>query len=493
MKASIVTIVLLAGGFAPAVDAVERLGGNFRISFQQGTGDPAFGARRPAVAYNSRDGEYLVVWEGAFRPPFPECPFSSPIQREIFAQRLSATSGALLDTVTIVSQSGPACNGDHQASRPAVAYNADANEYLVAWQADGDSGGQADNEFEIFVRRLDAAGNLLGAGQMRISDLGGLGDAAFDATDPAVAWNGLLDRYLVVWVGDDGEGNLVDNEFEIWGQFLNAFGEEIGDNDFRISTMGIEGRTDYTAAAPAVAWNSTLGQYLVVWEGSDRSPGAGELEIFGHRISSQGDLVGADDFRISFQQGSGDRTFGAREPALAYHPEAREYLVVWDGDFRRPGPECPQTPPAEREIFGQRLDGSLTTPVGPAFAISQSGPVCDATHKASSPAAAFDAASGDYVVVWYGDDDVGGLANDEFEIFGRSVDRNGVPLGARGMRLSEMGGTGDPSFDAVLPAVADRVPVVVWHGDDNTGGLVNNELEVFGQLLGGVIFADGFE
>ena len=36
--------------------------------------------------------------------------------------------------------------------------------------------------------------------------------------------------------------------------------------------------------------------------------------------------------------------------------------------------------------------------------------------------------------------------------------------------------------------------LVVWHGDDDVGGLVDEELEIFGQRLGEVlIFADGFE
>ncbi|MGH8700944.1 MAG: hypothetical protein ACREVR_07175, partial [Burkholderiales bacterium] len=56
----------------------------------------------------------------------------------------------------------------------AVAYNAQANEYLVTWVADGLA---TDNEFEIFAQRLSATGTELG-GDFRVSTTGTDGDAA---------------------------------------------------------------------------------------------------------------------------------------------------------------------------------------------------------------------------------------------------------------------------------------------------------------------------
>ena len=35
--------------------------------------------------------------------------------------------------------------------------------------------------------------------------------------------------------------------------------------------------------------------------------------------------------------------------------------------------------------------------------------------------------------------------------------------------------------------------LVVWQGDGNVGGLVDDEFEVFGQRLANVLFYDGFE
>ena len=60
-----------------------------------------------------------------------------------------------------------------------------------------------------------------------------------------------------------------------------------------------------------------------------------------------------------------------------------------------------------------------------------------------------------------------------------------------------MGGTGDNSFDALDPAVTynpvEDEYLVAWEGDDDVGGLVDGELEIFGQRLAIPLFGDGFE
>ena len=46
-----------------------------------------------------------------------------------------------------------------------------------------------------------------------------------------------------------------------------------------------------------------------------------------------------------------------------------------------------------------------------------------------------------------------------------------------------------PSVDRARPWGA----LVLWRGDDDEGGLANDEGEIFGQRLGHSLFADGFE
>ena len=103
--------------------------------------------------------------------------------------------------------------------RPAVAYNSAANEYLVVWRGEDNTGGLVDGEIEIFGQRVDAAtGGEVGANDFRISDMGGTGDPEYDGLDPTVACSGTQNEYLTVWGGDDDTGELTNDEFEIFGQ-----------------------------------------------------------------------------------------------------------------------------------------------------------------------------------------------------------------------------------------------------------------------------------
>jgi hypothetical protein len=105
----------------------------------------------------------------------------------------------------------------------AVAYNSDADEYLVVWNGDDGSGTQVDEEFEIYGQRLDAVtGAEVGANDFRISDMGPDRDVSFEAGHPELPPNPRADEYLVVWEGDDDTGTLVDDEFEIFGQLLSV-------------------------------------------------------------------------------------------------------------------------------------------------------------------------------------------------------------------------------------------------------------------------------
>src|SRR3972149_5105311 len=112
------------------------------------------------------------------------------------------------------------------------------------------------------------------------------GNTSFGAFEPAVAYNSTNNEYLVVWWGDDNTAPLVDGEFEIFGQRIaGATGAELGGNDVRISDMGPDGDTSFDVGEPAVAYNSTNNEYLVVWEGDDNAAPLvdEEVEIFGRR------------------------------------------------------------------------------------------------------------------------------------------------------------------------------------------------------------------
>ena len=107
------------------------------------------------------------------------------------------------------------------------------------------------------------------------------GNTSFSAREPAVVFNGVENEYLVTWWGDDDTAPLVEGEFEIFVQRLSASGTEIG-VDTRISEMGPDGNTSFSAHRPAVAFNPATNEYLVTWWGDDDTAPLveGEREIF---------------------------------------------------------------------------------------------------------------------------------------------------------------------------------------------------------------------
>ena len=102
-------------------------------------------------------------------------------------------------------------------------------------------------------------GAEVGVNDLRISDMGPDGNVNFGTFTPAVAYNSLDDEYLVVWRGDDNTAPLVANEFEVFGQRIDAAtGAEVGVNDFRISDMGPDGNPSFGADIPAVDRKSVV-------------------------------------------------------------------------------------------------------------------------------------------------------------------------------------------------------------------------------------------
>ena len=388
-----------------------------------------------------------------------------------------ATPAAELGGELRISDMGPV-GAEYAALFPHVAYNPVTNQYLVVWQGDDDAGGSQNNESEIFGQRIDAAtGQEIGPNDFRISDMGGT-NVAFGAASPRVAYNAADNEFLVVWHGDDNVGGLVDDEWEIFGQRLDAAGNPIGADDFRISQVGGTGNTTYQAKAPAVAWSSAADEYLVVWVGDDESVAQGELEVFGQRLDADGVEIGADDFRVTDLGVEAFNWYIVYSADVVYNPDADEYLVVCSAEDDQGG-----MTEGELEIFAQRLDGETGAELGNNdFRVSDMGDSGTASFTAQWPRVAYHPGADEYLVVWRGDDNVGGLVDGEHEVFGqRLAGATGAELGANDFRISSLGGNGNVDFGAAHPEVAANPAagtyLVVWWGFAAGG------LDVFGQYL----------
>lgn len=464
---------------------------DFRISYMGGSGSFDFRATYPSVAYNATDDEYLVVWEG-------DTNTGGLVDNnyQIFGQRIDAATGNPVGAELVISATTtvPGFIPDY---KPSVAWDSVHNQYLVVWSAI--TGVCCEFDYELFARRLSATGAPLAAALQisQMTDTGNTNDAHFDAYDSAVAYNPGSGEFLVVWSGDDGRSGRVNDEFEIHGQRLDAStGAPLGADDFRISDAGGTGNAVSQAYRPSVAWNAIDNEYMVIWWGEDLDAGTadGEYEIYGQRLDgATAAELGPNDFRISVIGPAGDTAWFGADPDVAHNPEANEYLVVWaaietvSGAFQG------------LEIFGQRLDADGQEIGTDDFRLTDVGGIGEAGFKADMPAVVFSPISGRYLVSFRADDDQGGQIYGEREIHLQAIDgATGAEVGPNDLRVSDMGPNGSSSFITIHPALAtnssDGGVLVVWQADDNSGGVLDNEYEIFGQLLsGGPLFADGFE
>ena len=400
--------------------------------------------------------------------------------RDIFGRLINAADGSAVTGDFRISDVGVDTETTQSPFEPAVAYNSVKDEFLVVWWADD----LVDQEFEIFGQRISSSGAELGTNDFRISDMGGNGNNGLVGFKPDVAHNPDDNEYLVVWSGDDS----TDGEFEIWGQLLeyDLGGLLVEDGgDFQISDVGPGGNTDFSASGAAVAYDPTNEQYLVVWHGDDSVPGDNQWEIFGQFLSAVGGAVGSDDFRISDmgpESGGSEADFDAVEPALAYNPQTDEFLVVWHGDD-----DSGSLGDQEIEIWGQRIDAATRVETGTNdFRISDVGTDGETTRSGANPTVAFNSPSGEYMVVWAADEGV----DNAWEIYGQRLNGAGGEVGDNDFRLSDMGSVDtDASFVGLAPRVAanggNSESIVVWHGDDDTGDLVDGEFEIYGQRFEG--------
>lgn len=394
------------------------------------------------------------------------------------------------------------------ALEPAVAADPSRRIALIVWAGDDvsistgeddDSPHLADNEFEIFGRLSFTDRLAPRSNQFRISVMGNDAEtgaeerARFVARNPAVAWNPVASEFLVVWEGDDDDGALVDDEFEIFGQRINRSGVLQGER-FRISTMGDETETDaaergrYDALRPAVSVDPGTGNYLVAWQGDTDQDGMtdGEFEIFGRVIASDGTPTAAQ-VRISTMGSSSNANFDALNPAIAWNPVADAFVVAWEGDDNQGS-----LVDDEFEIHMQHVtvDGALAVP---ATRVSTMGTDGDSAYDALAPAVAVVPDTGTTFIAWQGDTSTSKLVDDEFEIHGQLLDYNGALLGSA-VRVSIMGADAetDPAtraqFGAFSPGVtwntADDYFTIAWHGDTDSGDQVDEELETFARFMG---------
>jgi len=231
------------------------------------------------VAYNATSREYMVVFLAY--PP-------SVTNEEVYGQRLDLSANQIGPDDFRISEMGPP--GDEtetfDAAPPSIVWNSTQNQYLVAWHGNDGVAPFAPKEREVFGQLLNADGTQIGPDDFRISDIGTDGDANSNAFRPRMAYDPFGNQYLVAWHGDENIAPLVDNEFEIYGQYLAADGAQIGNNDFRISDVQPDGNPEFSANRPQVAYNPVTCDYLVSYfSGEPNSSDDADSTVYGRRVA----------------------------------------------------------------------------------------------------------------------------------------------------------------------------------------------------------------
>ena len=253
---------------------------------------------------------------------------------------------------------------------------------------------------------------VLGSSDVRISSGGNFAEA------PAVAWNGT--EYLVVWAESLPLPPEEGGQYDIRGRRVSAAGAPLA-HDFRISSPATSDEM-----YPAVAWNATRAEYLVVWIDFRGIEG----DIWGRRVTADGTTVGAD-FLISVSA-PGNVGF----PDVVWNATRNQYLVVWsDG---RAGDDAPMA-----DIYGQRV-GALGRLVGDEIRISGTGATGDDRYAAVT----WNAVRNQYLVVW--EDNRSGT---DWDVHGRRISATGAPIGE--------------DFHISSPEASVARPDVAWSGAVN--------------------------
>jgi hypothetical protein len=219
----------------------------------------------PAVAYNSQNDEYLVVYENYWASGL----------RDIAAQRVRASDGALLSWRNIASASGTV------RRLPDVAYNATRNEYLIGYTyqyqpADGD----------IYAK---VASFNLGTLSSEIHVV----DNAYDQDGVALAAG--PNEYLAVWV--DGPSST----------HRTIYSRRVSGDGTVQPFIPVADHTGQVCVEPAVAYGPVYG-YLVTWR---YIPSTSVWDVYGRYVRAGQNQAAGDEFAID--AGS----YSQKSPALA--------------------------------------------------------------------------------------------------------------------------------------------------------------------------------
>jgi hypothetical protein len=268
-----------------------------------------------------------------------------------------------------------AFSGDYE---PDIAYDNINHQYLVVFQ-------------KISSGPIDIFGQFIDSDGMEIGPAFKISRTSFQTEWPAVAFDTVNQRFLVVWQDSDAGSD------DIYGQIVNADGSLNGN---RISISNVAGSDQ---VVPSIAFDNVNQRYLVAWSDGRNAGAFSDYGIFGQLIDSTGNKTG-NNFSISEAP-----QFSQRQTAIAFDSVNRRFMIVWSKE---------STVAFNSGIFAILLDPNGST-FKTDFEISSMGIGGPGGPQKLYPSVAFDPDSKRFLVVWW---DI----RSTDDIYGQAVKSNGT-------------------------------------------------------------------
>ncbi len=229
--------------------------------------DRAFQQVRADLVCNPAQDECLALFRDA-----RDASLGSGSNNDIYGQRLSCVGETLLrDDIPITVQYSEKPGGNKQ-NAPVGAYNDRADQYMIVWQDErnDDDASSAGDHGDIYGQLLSGVGRRLNTGiNINIP----ITTATGHQEQPAIAYSTRDNLYLVVWADYRGA------DADIYGQVLLPSGFPIGPEIVISDATGDQ-------VAPAVAYNQSTGQFLIVWQDHRMLTSTG-ADIYGYLLNPQ--------------------------------------------------------------------------------------------------------------------------------------------------------------------------------------------------------------
>lgn len=242
----------------------------------------------PAVAYNSKQDHYLVIWSN-----------DRPGNDDIQAQRIDKNGQLLGGNYYIAAGPG------HDRRYPDVAYDPINDQYLVVWQ-NYDNASMVPG-YGIHAKLVPGSGGVADPSSATDIIIQSKGGNLYTPGKPAVAYGSTDKKFLVVWSETWHPSPL---QKDILGQMIAANGSLHG---AQITISNDPGTGDYREA-PDVAYNRFINRFLVVFE--QRYSNYPVWGISGQQVSGPGVLHGSN-FQIHYETSSGLTPKVAASPTSA--------------------------------------------------------------------------------------------------------------------------------------------------------------------------------